>query len=524
MIDINTMTLEQKILQTKVALMEKGKKLTDKPGAVFFFGQIITEADDTGFDELRGYVNEIYEEADVPPLITSDFENGCGSMIKGMTELPYLMSLGATNDETLAYDYGRATALEARSIGANWSFSPVSDLNLNKRNPLVNVRSISDDAHLAKKMLKQVVKGMQEYGLAACAKHFPGDGVDYRDQHIVTTSNTLTFEEWGRSSGLVFKELIESGVDTIMAGHIALPSYQTECDEFGMLYPATLSRELIEGLLKGKLGFKGVVVTDALNMGGVYGWYGSKERTEIEAFRAGCDMVLWPTENYVSNMKKAIESGYISIERLDDAVSRIIALKEKLGLFDKNRETFRKLNDTERLFIKNTQTAVAENSVTIVRNMKDHMPIDKNKVKKILVVPVTNHEPAFELAKHLCEQLTNRGFEVTYLSKIDEKEYLSLSSKMDIILFALFSRPFRPIGFLDFYGDAAKALQRTFCVDRDKLIGVSFGSPYFADQYFEKAYTYVNAFSMTECQVDAFVRAMCGETEFNKFSPVKIEV
>lgn len=199
-------------------------------------------------------------------------------------------------------------------------------------------------------------------------------------------------------------------------------------------------------------------------------------------------------------------------------------MKEKLGLFDKNRKTFRKLNDAERLFIKNTQTAVAENSITIVRNMKDYLPIDKNKVKKILVVPVTNNEPAFELAKHLCEQLTNRGFEVTYLSKMDEKEYLSLGGEMDIILFALFSRPFRPIGFLDFYSDAAKALQRTFCVDRDKLIGVSFGSPYFADQYFEKAYTYVNAFSMTECQVDAFVRAMCGETEFNKFSPVKIEV
>ena len=110
MIDINTLTIEQKILQTKVARMEKGKKLADKPGAAFFFGEIITEPDDAGLDELRGYVEEVYADADIPPLITSDFENGCGSMVKGLTQLPYLMGVGAANDAQLAHDYGKATA------------------------------------------------------------------------------------------------------------------------------------------------------------------------------------------------------------------------------------------------------------------------------------------------------------------------------------------------------------------------------------------------------------------------------
>ena len=153
---------------------------------------------------------------------------------------------------------------------------------------------------------------------------------------------------WKKKSGRVFKELIDSGVDTIMAGHITLPSYQKEIFDNGMKLPATLSHELIENLLKKEMGFDGVVVTDALGMGGINGWYESRERTEIEAFKAGCDMMLWPTENYVENMKKAIETGYISVERLNDAVERIIRTKEKAGLFDKNRPMFKDLTAEEK--------------------------------------------------------------------------------------------------------------------------------------------------------------------------------
>lgn len=522
MININSLTLEQKILQTKIALIKKGEKLPDKPGAAFFFGQIITEANSEGLGELRRYVDEVYKDADIPPLITSDFENGCGSMVKGLTPLPYLMGLGAANDESLAYDYGRATALEALSLGANWSFSPVSDLNINRRNPLVNVRALTDDTDLAVKLLPRVVKGMQENGLAACAKHFPGDGMDYRDQHIVTTNNTLPFDEWKEKSGRVFKALIDSGVDSIMAGHITLPSYQKERDsEFGMPYPATLSRELITGLLKGELGFKGVVVTDALGMGGINCWFESRERTEIEAFKAGCDMLLWPTESYTENMKKAIEYGYISMERLDDAVSRILALKEKLGLFNKNRKHFRDMSDEEIRFVRKTQKAVSQKSVTLIRDIKKLFPIDVSRTKKILLVPVINHEPAFSYAEHLRDLLEERGAEVIYMPQMETEAFYKLADEADLIIFAMFSRSFRPIGFLDYYGKAAEALQRALCTGREKTIGVSFGSPYFGSQYFERAYTYVNAYSMLDCSVEAFVKAAFGDEPFYSFSPVK---
>lgn len=178
-----------------------------------------------GIKAARNTIQQYVDNADIPILMTSDFENGCGSMLKGLTPLPYLMSLGATNSEELAYEYGKATALEARSVGANWSFSPVCDLNINKRNPLINVRGLTDDPDLAIKLLNEVIRGMQENGLAACAKHFPGDGLDWRDQHIMTTNNTLSFEEWKKLSGKVFQSVIDNGVYSIMPGHITLPSY-----------------------------------------------------------------------------------------------------------------------------------------------------------------------------------------------------------------------------------------------------------------------------------------------------------
>lgn len=192
---MENMSLEDKISQTAVVLMQKGVKAKCKPGAAFFFGQIITEADEAGIDELRGYVKELVDDSKINPLITTDFENGCGSMVRKLTPFPYLMGLGATRNKEIAYNYGKATALEAKVVGANWSLSPVSDLNINERNPLVNVRSIGDDPAIAEELLPEIIRGMQENGLSACSKHFPGDGTDYRDQHLVTSVNSLSMEE-----------------------------------------------------------------------------------------------------------------------------------------------------------------------------------------------------------------------------------------------------------------------------------------------------------------------------------------
>ena len=515
---VTDLSLKEKILQTVVIRVNKDKFVPEQVGAAFFFGEIITEADEMGRNQARSTLAQYIENAKIPILITSDFENGCGSMLKGLTPLPYLMGLGASNSEEIAYNYGKATALEARSVGANWSFSPVSDLNINKRNPLVNVRGISDDPDVAVRLLKQVVRGMQENGLAACAKHFPGDGLDYRDQHIVTTNNTLTFTDWKKLSGKVFQELIDDGVYSIMAGHITLPDYQEEVFGNGMKLPATLSGELIDGLLKKEMDFQGVVVTDALGMGGFNGWYDTRQRSEIESFKAGCDMMLWPTADYVKNMTEAVENGYISMDRLDDAVSRILAMKEKLGLFDKDNHAIR-LTKQDTDFIKKTQQETAEHAVTLVRDKGRFFPLNPEKTKKVAVVPVTHYLPAYEEAELLCRELRVRGFEVTYCEKgMNDKDI----DDHDLVLYALFSRPFRPIGFLDFHSTEAKKVAASLQYGTEKTIVVSFGSPYFGNQYFERALTYVNAYSMLSPSVRAFVRAAVGEISFGSFSPVEL--
>ena len=519
---VTDLSLREKILQTVVIKVDKDNFVTDQVGAAFFFGEIITEADEMGLECARNTLARYVDNAKIPILITSDFENGCGSMLKGLTPLPYLMGLGAANSEKLAYNYGKATALEARSVGANWSFSPICDLNINPRNPLVNVRGIGDDPDHAIRLLKQVIRGMQENGLAACAKHYPGDGLDYRDQHIVTTNNDLPFEDWKKQSGRVFQAMIDEGVYSIMAGHITLPDYQKEVFSNGMKLPATLSHELITNLLKKEMGFRGVVVTDALRMGGFLGWYESKRRSEIESFKAGCDMMLWPTKHYVDDMVQAVENGYIPMERLDDAVTRILEMKEKMGLFQSDNHAV-ELKEEQRLFVQSVQQDVAENSVTLIRDEGGFFPLSPEKHKKIAVIPVTHHEPAFEEAELLCEELRARGFEVDcYKELLTDDGDEAMVEEHDLILYALFSRPFRPMGFIDFLHPEAKKVANCCKYGKEKTLVVSFGSPYFGNQYFERALTYVNAYSMLSPSVKAFVRAAMGEIKFSDFSPVEL--
>jgi len=521
--DTNHLSLREKVLQTVVLRNQKDLLSNEKVGAVFFGGEIITDADGMGLANARRITSHYIDNADIPPLITSDFENGCGSMLKGLTPFPYLLGLGAANDEALAYEYGKATALDARSVGANWSFSPVCDLMINPRNPLINVRSMTDDPALASRLLTQVIKGMQDNGLAACAKHFPGDGVDYRDQHIVTTCNSLPMEKWWQLSGKVFADMIAAGVMSIMPGHITLPAYQKERFSNGLPLPATLSQELIENLLKKEMGFQGIVVTDALDMGGFLGWYPSKRQAQIESFKAGCDMMLWPTAEYVDDLVEAVENGYISMERLDDAVNRILTVKEKLGLFQKDNHPV-PLTITDQMYINSIQKQTAEASVTLIRDRNRQFPLTADRYKTITVIPITHYEPALAEAELLCRELENRGFTVNYSPKLMTRaEMTEVTENSDLVIYALFSRSFRPIGFLDFQGEEARKIMLSLCTAVEKSIVVSFGSPYFGGQYFERANTYVNAYSMLSCSVKAFVRAATGEIPFQSFSPVTLE-
>ncbi|MBC8079770.1 MAG: glycoside hydrolase family 3 protein [Gorillibacterium sp.] len=487
-------------------------------GGVFVGGEIIKDLTlEAG--QVREAVKAYKLASPIPMLFASDMENGCGSMVRGLTPFPYLMALGATGSEALAYDYGKATALEALSIGVNWTFSPVADLNQNRFNPITNIRAVSDDPELTRRLLVQVVKGMQANGLSATAKHFPGDGIDYRDQHLVTTANSLTFDQWIHNHGAVFKSLIDAEVNSIMTGHITLQHFQEKKID-GRFPPATLSYELTTTLLKQKLGFRGVVVSDALIMGGFLGWF-ERAQAEIECFKAGTDMLLWPLPGYMDSMEQAIQSGEISIDRLNDAVARIWRMKHERNLFGEDTG-FNALNEQERIYIQTTAEKVAEQSITLLRDQHAILPLKLQGINKVLIVGITAHDPTFVEMGILQQELQTRGIETNLQRNISFSE-VELATDYDWIIYALSTRPHQPMGPVNFSGHEAGAIWASLSAHRYKSIVISFGSPYFYVDYYAAAPIYINAYNSIPASFVAVIKALFGEISFVGRSPVSMD-
>lgn len=314
-------------------------------GGKFFGGEVIKNAD-KGPDEVRAQTSLWQKYSSLPLAICADFEVGCGFAIKGLTEFPTQMALGATRSVSMAYDYGKWTALEGLSCGVNWALAPIIDVNLNPFNQIINTRAISDDTSLVYQLASPLIRGMQEHGMAANGKCFPGDGVDFRDQHMATTRNSLCRDEWQEQFGRLYEKLFSEGLASIMTGHISLPAYQKNDCMDGRFLPATLSYELTTKLLKDELGFKGVVLSDALTMGGFIKWYGDQTRAEVECFKAGTDMMLWPSLGYLDAVEMAIKNGEIPLSRLEDALERIVLMKDRFMLA-KKQEIPRALGDIQ---------------------------------------------------------------------------------------------------------------------------------------------------------------------------------
>lgn len=485
-------------------------------GGVFMGGEVIKTASDGAVQTLQK--SRAYQSAaKIPLLIPADIECGCGSAVSGLTELPSLMGLGAANDTELAYAYGLVTAKEARSVGINWAFAPVCDLNVNSRNPLVNIRSVSDRPEIALPILQAVVKGMQDGGIAACIKHFPGDGVDWRDQHHVTTCNSLSRGAYLKTHGKVFESLIRAGADSVMIGHITLPAFQTETVD-GLYPPATLSRELMVDLLRKEMGFEGLVVSDALMMGGYLGWNRSNEESELMTFNNGCDMLLWPREGFVDRAVDAVRNGYISESRVDEAYNRVMELKEKLGLL--HGDLVVPMSQADQALAHSTQAACYDRSVTLVCDKNHQLPFQN--VKKIALVPVGSYPGRPAIIKELIGAFAARGAAVRVYEHIANEHMQAMAQENDKIIFVMMARPHLPAGPLDFYEWDASAMWASLCEGREKTVAVGMGSPYFKNQYFERAYTFLNTYTPNVYAAQSLVKALYGEIKTTDFSPVTL--
>ena len=237
----------------------------------------------------------LQENSKIPLLIAANTEMGGNGACTDGTYVGMEVKVAATQDPHYAYELGRISGVEAAAIGCNWSFAPIVDINRNWRNPIISTRTWSADVDQTLELSLEYMRGIMESGILPAAKHFPGDGIDERDQHLSFAPNTLSVEEWNATFGKVYSGLIEAGLPSIMAGHIALPEYvkhfNPEATVQEMNMPATLSKYVLTDLLKGQMGFNGLVVTDASHMVAMTSAMKRKDMLPT-AIAAGSDLFL----------------------------------------------------------------------------------------------------------------------------------------------------------------------------------------------------------------------------------------
>lgn len=341
--------------------------------------------------EIVNTVTRLQSNAKIPMLISANLEAGLNQACYEGTRVGCQMGIAATGDKKYATELARIIGKEASALGINWAFAPIIDIDYNFRNPITNTRTFGSNADTVASFGKAYVEEVQKHGIAASIKHFPGDGVDERDQHLLASVNSLSVEEWDKSYGYVYRTCIDAGSKTVMVGHIMQPAYSKALNpelKDEEIMPGLIAPELLNGLLRGKLGFNGLIVTDSTTMAGM-GTVMPREKAVPLTIASGCDMFLF-TKNLEEDfafMTAGVKSGVISKERLDEAVTRILALKASLKLHEKSNipdeKAARKIvGCTEH---KKVAREVADKNITLVKSENGVLPISPEKYKRVLV-------------------------------------------------------------------------------------------------------------------------------------------
>lgn len=499
-----TMTLQSTEIVKKIEEMGSPEAFFSKyPIGGLFNNSGMVKGLDMGFEEKMAENTKAYNRHLRVPLVgVGDY--GAHSR-DGEIGLPSQMALGATNDEALAYRAGEYMAEDFKSAGIHWGLSPVCDLIAGMHSQ-TNTRAVGEDPESCIRFCKAELKAMRDKNVIACIKHFPGryEASSFMDAHIARTDNETPLEVWWNTCGRVYKELIEAGAPTIMTGHNNLVSYQTEKLD-GQYPPATMSQELVTKLLRQELGFQGVVITDALNMGAFGGSHAIEN--SIRSFLAGNDMLLWPKCEYLDEMERRILSGEIDEAVLDASVERIWKLKEEYGILE--GQALEGRNDDG--FYLDIARTIDQKSLTLVNNFGGLIPLDPARVKKVLVVGVTPNDGQYNAMCALKEELEKYGCQVDMQRNIWIDETERRMGDYDLLLFALCRTVHKPIGPLDFWGREAYSVWASNIADISKTVVVSFGSPFLYRYYRTSGVTYVNAYDCYRHTVEAVVRGLFGE-------------
>ena len=486
-----------------------------------------------GFDAYTYLQNH----SKVPMLLSANLEAGGDGIVEEGTSFGKQMQVAATNDPEQAYRLGKISCSEGQAVGCNYAFAPVVDIDYNYHNPITNVRTYGSDPEIVKKFSLAYMQGAKECGSGVSIKHFPGDGVDEVDQHILTSVNSLSCEEWDQTYGDIYQTLIDAGALSVMIGHIALPAYQKKFNPNlpKKLMPATLSPELLQNLLRDQLGFNGMIITDASPMVGFLCAM-DREKSVPYCIEAGCDMLLF-NKDYdedIRFMKKGYEEGILSEKRLDEAVTRILAMKAALKLHIKRaKKTL--APQSEGLSVIGCKEHVdwarecADKSVTLVKDTQNLLPISPKKHKRVLYEVVGDSPSEERVAKTFVAQMEAAGFimipyvkETFDFSKPIEFETVTeFRNKYDLVIYLgnVENSSNKTTARLNWHTIFGAGNNIPWFVEVVPTMFVSLQIPYhLLDVPMIK--TYINAYSNHDYVIEAVVEKILGKSEFKGVSPV----
>lgn len=470
----------------------------------------------------------LIDSAEIPLLISGDIEGGAIGQPYG-TALPNQLGLAATGSTKLGSAAVGVLAAEAKAMGYNWSFTPVTDINAAFRSAIVATRSYGSNTDTILAQALANVQTFQQHGMAATAKHWPGEGFDDRDQHLVTTQNPLEMDAWHASFGHIYRGLFDAGVMAVMSGHIGLAAYARQHGETGLeLYrPASVSRWLNTVLLRDELKFNGLLVSDASGMAGLSAW---ADRAEFvpQIISSGCDVLLFPSpvEGDVKHLMNALRDGRLSEQRLEDAVTRVLGLKAALGLHRKTPdELLPPLAHAQAVLRCPAHQRIADevssSAVTLVKDVKQLLPLRPEKHRRVVVITEPERigfagNPAMRLEVE--ELLGQRGFE---LRPYDPAQPPS-PQDTDLVLYLLAQESLltRAHIFMDWarlQGNWRTGMQRYW--HQIPCLLVSFGHPYYLYDA-PRMPCVVNAYTATPPMQRAVVRKLLGDEAFTVCSPV----
>ncbi|MCC8104199.1 MAG: glycosyl hydrolase family 3 [Clostridiales bacterium] len=507
--------------------------------------------------EIRAWYEPLDEAARVPLLKAANLEEGGTGGLSDGTYFGWPMAVAATDDLDVMEKFAKVCALEGQSVGLNWTFSPVCDLDLNYRNPITNVRTCGSDFERVKSFCSQYVRTLQEQGMAACAKHYPGDGVDFRDQHLHPTYNSLSAKDWYESYGAIYQQLIEDGLMSVMVGHIVQPNVEMDINpelRFEECLPGSLSKELLTGVLREKFGFNGVITTDATIMSGFTQAMPRREAIPT-AIMAGCDMLVFTTGFYedYQYMLDALESGFLTEDRLNEAVTRILALKMKVTAPPHMNSAAECVSQKEGASreaaavagnaltggqlsqAKQWQAECADKCVTLVKNNQDVLPLTPEKYPLIRLVTLgkdaitegcetTPDDARYPIESSMTaiaeELLQEAGFQ-TERFDIEKEELHGTKDlpKNRLTLYLANCEHASNQTAVRLFWAKKHALDVPRHVEEEPYIFVSFANPYHL-QDVPRVKTYINAYSCHRPMIEAVISKLLGKSAFRGVSPV----